>query len=343
LSRVGSSSHVHPHTCARTNMAESELTCAICFDAFDEPTPLPCACKIDYCTKCWDRALAQSFKSTLHARCPTCRSPVHVDFDPERCRLVFSLDTRPTVDLAGMRQLHASAVGGSPEARQQLLELRQRVAQDHADTVNRLAVQAIPVQTRLLQQFGAANPHLVQFAFSEDGVRHAVEDGAGALNDASTEALAHHLSALGRAEASRGAPGEEVLGGLLDAVGGSGTLLASRRASADGVVVTPKCVCGDTLRRLQGKDRVSHKLISDGFAHGSPQFVHTMASHQRRDSCGVICDICDAKVTWVAAVWTCVAGTSTILHPASYDICDACFMKHTFGCDGTSGSSRSAA
>ena len=72
--------------------------CAICFDPVhaEDRLHLPCRCQLTYCLTCWDRALAAAFNDNGQARCPSCRRPVRVDFDPEagthgRGRLVFSL------------------------------------------------------------------------------------------------------------------------------------------------------------------------------------------------------------------------------------------------------------
>merc|ERR1740139_607484 len=84
-----------------------EGECAICFEPVSQYTVLPCSCKVSYCLRCWDRALAESFNSCGEARCPTCRAPVCVDFDPDQSRLVFTRDAMPlTVDL-GLRKKHA--------------------------------------------------------------------------------------------------------------------------------------------------------------------------------------------------------------------------------------------
>ena len=58
------------------------IECAICFEtlAGDDQLPLPCQCRVPYCLKCWDRALAAAFNDVGEARCPTCRTPVRVDF-----------------------------------------------------------------------------------------------------------------------------------------------------------------------------------------------------------------------------------------------------------------------
>ena len=108
--------------------------CVICFDAIAERLVLPCECRVSYCLGCWDRSLAASFNSSGRARCPTCRTPVRVNFDPEaaggRGRLVFSAENE----------------GDESDERSAL--------------VNRLAEQAAPLMTRLLRLHGEAHPLL---------------------------------------------------------------------------------------------------------------------------------------------------------------------------------------
>lgn len=106
-----------------------ELDCAICFGTVPHPAELPCACNVAYCTSCWDRALAQSFNTCGRARCPTCRTPVRVDFNADTGRLLFSKDTEPELP---------------PGARECAL--------------SRLGEQARPAQEKLLRQFGESLP-----------------------------------------------------------------------------------------------------------------------------------------------------------------------------------------
>lgn len=51
---------------------------------------LPCACHINYCAGCWDRALASSVLLRGQAQCPSCRTAFHADFDSAAGGLVFS-------------------------------------------------------------------------------------------------------------------------------------------------------------------------------------------------------------------------------------------------------------
>lgn len=100
---------------------ESDLECAICFENIVEGTALPCACTVNYCMQCWDQALTSSFAACGQARCPTCRSPVQVDFDGATGRLIFS------------RQLRA----------------------DNVSATDWIHQQARPAQIQLLQRYGA--------------------------------------------------------------------------------------------------------------------------------------------------------------------------------------------
>mmetsp|Transcript_25428 Transcript_25428/g.67590 ORF Transcript_25428/g.67590 Transcript_25428/m.67590 type:complete len:338 (+) Transcript_25428:39-1052(+) len=70
---------------------EEETLCAICFE-HKQFVNLPCACTINYCGSCWDRALASSVSLRGRAQCPSCRSVFQVDFDPLARGLVFSRD-----------------------------------------------------------------------------------------------------------------------------------------------------------------------------------------------------------------------------------------------------------
>jgi len=107
----------------------SSKECAICFDDIEHTAELPCSCNVDYCARCWDHSLAQSLHCTGRARCPTCRCNVHVDFDADEGRLVFSPDQA--------RDSRRSA------------------------TIDRLIEQARPAQVKILQQFGKSRGHAV--------------------------------------------------------------------------------------------------------------------------------------------------------------------------------------
>lgn len=209
-------------------MAEGcgSLTCAICFEDFDEATPLPCSCKIDYCVKCWDKALASSFRNTHQPRCPTCRAPIRVDFDAERRRLVFSLERGPVLDISDLSELQSRAAQGSVEAEREFHQLSQGLSESLEEIVERLAQQAIPAQTRLLEDFGASNPELGDLARAEDLA-------SGVLVGLSIAELKRHVAALGGA--TEGClERADVLSRLREVAGGSWAAVASYWASAGG-------------------------------------------------------------------------------------------------------------
>lgn len=71
---------------------EEPEECAICFDdlaAKGGAVTLPCACRVAYCSSCWDRALNAKFERKRRAECPSCRTALRVDFDPARACLTF--------------------------------------------------------------------------------------------------------------------------------------------------------------------------------------------------------------------------------------------------------------
>jgi len=48
----------------------------------------------------------------------------------------------------------------------------------------------------------------------------------------------------------------------------------------------------------------------------------------------ITCDICQCfegpeRMDASGSVWTCTAGTTTILHGFSFDVCEGCYERHT--------------
>mmetsp|Transcript_108693 Transcript_108693/g.307403 ORF Transcript_108693/g.307403 Transcript_108693/m.307403 type:complete len:251 (+) Transcript_108693:77-829(+) len=120
-------------------MADPLQQCAICYEAVAQGIELPCNCKVDYCMQCWDKALAKSFNACAQARCPTCRTPVRVDFCPDTGCPTFT-----------------------PE-----------YTEEDADSLRRrICEQMKPFQVRILQEFGAAHP-IAQDLGSEAAPAHA--------------------------------------------------------------------------------------------------------------------------------------------------------------------------
>jgi len=112
-----------------------DLECAICFEPVLQATKLPCACKVDYCMQCWDRAMARSFQKCNLSRCPTCRSPVRVDYEFSQDCLVFS------------KELDAPQGDDSEDGQQEAMDYFDR-------TLERLTEQVRPKQVLLLRQHG---------------------------------------------------------------------------------------------------------------------------------------------------------------------------------------------
>eukprot|EP00928_Gymnodinium_smaydae_P006457 TRINITY_DN1228_c0_g3_i1.p1 TRINITY_DN1228_c0_g3~~TRINITY_DN1228_c0_g3_i1.p1 ORF type:complete len:284 (+),score=35.32 TRINITY_DN1228_c0_g3_i1:153-1004(+) len=65
--------------------------CAICYE--DLPAvSLPCSCRVHICTFCWDRSLAESAAARGRPECPTCRTPLKVEYDAAAGLLRFEQD-----------------------------------------------------------------------------------------------------------------------------------------------------------------------------------------------------------------------------------------------------------
>lgn len=91
----------------------------------------------------------------------------------------------------------------------------------------------------------------------------------------------------------------------------------------------PSCVCGASLERVTRRTRILRMMedTDPGWQQslGDPEgFLDRMTS-----SALVTCDLCDSVATSSGAVWTCQNGTHTVLHPASYDVCEKCFGLHS--------------
>uniref|UniRef100_A0A7S1M007 RING-type domain-containing protein n=1 Tax=Alexandrium catenella TaxID=2925 RepID=A0A7S1M007_ALECA len=312
-----------------------ETDCAICFDATAESVALPCSCRIAYCGRCWDRALAHSFRACGQARCPSCRGPVRVDFDPDaaggRGRLVFG---RETQDFSygrledEFRELSTEGDETGPGGHgvavlAAALSYRRRAAQlaeAREEVVTRLAEQASPVQVRLLEQFGAAQPLLREIA------RNPQE----ALMNCSAADLKRRLEELGGS--AQGCAEKADLIAALQSAARSAPRLAVRWAAAEGAA--PECVCGGALVHVDGRGRARQflKSIRPDLPEGSGPFDVVLAEFTSNGNCGIICDLCEnSAIDLASSLWTCGRGDDTIMHATSYDVCEACFLKHAVG------------
>jgi len=278
--------------------------CVICFEALEHVVALPCDCRVDYCSSCWDRALAHSFNACGQARCPTCRGPVRVDFDAQSGRLVFSRD--PLQNDAGAERVDAeaeaeAAEGAAGDAAQDA-ELPAQgelngAAQRMRRTRDRLIQQARPAQVQILQRYGSARPSLQRAVAECDG---AVAKAPRLAQDALEVALAEQCA------------------------------LAA--------LAPPKCVCGGLLERLSNDERV-RRVFRRHLPHvedGTPQFELFVARLLDEGISVCSCDLCFTEIKPPGKVWTCENGSRTILHANAYDVCEACFLRHA-GCQATAG------
>lgn len=295
---------------------EEEELCAICFESTQMGAlSLPCRCTVAYCFRCWDRALAHSIKTCGAARCPTCRMPVRVDFDPEEGRMVFSAYPQAAaaaVDDGDDEGFPTAGSGhqGRPESRQAVIE--------------RLAAQALPLQRTLLRRFGEETPALRAFA----------ENAEAELSRMSVAKLKRHIQAL-EGSADGCVEKNELVRRLLDVAGGA-RRLAGYLVDSSGVGA--KCVCSGTLRRLSGHERFMTQLRG---MHGPrvDEIDPAVLAHMRRhNGSGIICDVCEGHCPMSDTFWTCDTADATILHATAYDVCERCFLDNTLGGGGGAGS-----
>jgi len=276
------------------------MECAICFDPLleSERLPLPCRCTVPYCLGCWDRALASSFNSAGHARCPSCRRPVRVDFDPgdedgpARGRLIFSAETGD---------------GSSAED-----------AVSKEGVVNRLAEQAAPLMTRLLRRFGERHSSL----------RAIAEAPSEALRGRSIRELKAWLKEVGGSDSGL-LEKADLIDALIAKAGGG--MIASRVVAATeggGEGCPPLCVCGGALERLTGRARMRQLLIEQHGVRESANIDALLDHAADRMPSSVICDLCDTQLSPLQPVYTCANGDATILHPTTYDVCEVCFVRY---------------
>eukprot|EP00928_Gymnodinium_smaydae_P079230 TRINITY_DN6320_c1_g1_i1.p1 TRINITY_DN6320_c1_g1~~TRINITY_DN6320_c1_g1_i1.p1 ORF type:complete len:365 (-),score=93.82 TRINITY_DN6320_c1_g1_i1:201-1295(-) len=279
--------------------AEDEEECIICFDALKAKggaVPLPCSCRVAYCASCWDRALASSMATCGRALCPSCRCPMRVDFDAVSGRLTFStLRGRGGGGRASGAGEEASAAFGAGFG-------------SGDNWRKRLYEQAMPLQIRLLQRYGASTSGrpLVDAGATADA--SAASGGAG-------EPAVSGTSASSSATAT--APGSN---GSVEAEASAGAASAVSEAEA------PRCVCGSRLRRVSVRDRVL-AFVNEETPVAPPRSM----LERLMQNPPIVCDICNLSVDADSDVWTCENGRRTVLHAVAYDVCAPCFALHAFG------------
>jgi hypothetical protein len=112
-------------------------------------------------------------------------------------------------------------------------------------------------------------------------------------------------------------------------------LLKSHKPSAG---CSPMCVCGGTLEKVQLSQRLMHmvdRALSDRLPPGQADarfecFLERLLEDVATGQSPIRCDLCWSPV--LGDLWTCSTGERTILHPASYDICENCFNAEVRTC-----------
>lgn len=265
----------------------------ICFEPVSQATEVPCACNVVYCIRCWDRSLAHSFNASGQATCPTCRGRVCVDFDAEKGCLVFSREVASFPTDLGVQQ-----------------------------AMDKLRQQARPTQIRLLRQHGVANPALQEM----------VQDPERQLRKFSVAQLKEQIISLG-GRVDDCLEKEDLARRLLEHAGDTDVLAGVLgTAWANVVKIAPSCVCGCALERVSGMER-ARRVIEKVLPAASPGSQIFLNALERLTSSGSVCfcDLCGELVPLKNPVWTCQNGNSTILHTASYDVCDRCFVDSACG------------
>jgi hypothetical protein len=100
----------------------------------------------------------------------------------------------------------------------------------------------------------------------------------------------------------------------------------------------PLCVCGGALQKVQLSQRLTHmvdRALSDRLPPGQSDsrfecFLERLLEDVRAGQSPIRCDLCWSPV--LGDLWTCTTGERTILHPASYDICENCFNAQVHPC-----------
>lgn len=115
-----------------------------------------------------------------------------------------------------------------------------------------------------------------------------------------------------------------------------GALVASDSSSEAGgsresCVHNPMCVCGSELEHLGSYSRVV-RLVEDMQPGRSSLIPEPETMREVIQGGHITCDLCDSVVfhgNALEGVWTCKHGPRTMMHPFAYDICQACFAKHS--------------
>lgn len=123
-----------------------------------------------------------------------------------------------------------------------------------------------------------------------------------------------------------------------------GARLAALASAVDSPPV-PECVCGSRLVRGTVRGRVRAWVAK--CLRVTPEEVEgdsrvTEVTNRYLDGTldvPLTCDICQSlngpsRMKADGEVWTCMAGTTTILHGLSFDVCEECYERHVLARDG---------
>jgi hypothetical protein len=219
---------------AEIEPSESPGDCVICFETIACVASLPCDCRVPYCNTCWDRCLAQSLRTSHRARCPTCRTPVHVDFDETKGQLVFSREPETLGEVVSQPSAHETPPSSPGAARGPTSDSSLGVSSEE-------------------QPDPAPEPE--EGWVGEDGVWYCAAEWATWERE---RALAWEAwqrerglaqSTMERlAEQTRPAQLELLRRWGRESIGAGGTT-EERLATQEGSGVGPKCVCGGVLQR----------------------------------------------------------------------------------------------
>lgn len=300
-----------------------DMECAICMEAIGEGTTLPCQCRLDYCLSCWDKALASSYCQRGQATCPSCRTLVRVDFDTEKQCLVFSAET-VDITFAAQRELAMKMhqefenrmSGAVNESNISSLEAElTNIMQMRQDMITRLRHQAQPVQVKLLQGYGKANPSLLDINRNRNDI----------LATATEAELQAFLTTV-CVERGESSEKTDLIARLEEKLSTIGIccLWASQKCSPP-----PKCICGCAFQRINGVERYRNCLGDQAGTISEEEIERRIQIFTMQGQSAVICDLCEENIplTRDSFVWTCENKNSSILHATSYDICDKCFVE----------------
>jgi len=89
----------------------------------------------------------------------------------------------------------------------------------------------------------------------------------------------------------------------------------------------PHCVCGAELEYISSRSRIL-RLLEDMDPSWRTRVAEDMVERLLESSL-VTCDLCDKVAIRSKGLWTCKNGPHTVMHPAAYDVCEACFEKYS--------------